>query len=533
MSNKVSKKGSGAKKNDGAALITEIISKMTSVYVLLLFSVFPLFATDKYYNVLRDKYYFFFYSTIAVLVIAVLVIAVGFMGGLLKGEAGERFIDKLTDITITDKFFMAFFACAFISTFTSEWIYESFWGNVGRLQGLFFFAICYICYYLITRFFTFKPFYLYVLLAVGTLTCLWGITDYLGLDILGWRADAQDYIGMLVFTSSYGNVNTATEVFAVFAGLAAVLSVGHEKPWIFYVSALICFMGMITGFSDNAFLAVCGIMGLLPFWCFNDRKGVIRYLILCAVLLLSMALTGWLTSVWTKTPVLPEWHWGVLLVLANKHAGLCLLAAVSVSGLAALLYLIWKKDTDAQAPFLKRAWYFIFAATVLFVIFAFIDANAGKHAGLWEPLSGFLIFNDRWGTNRGFAWRKAWEFFKDFSIIKKLFGTGPETYAIFMAKYCYYEMIDFMDAIFDSPHSEPIQYFFTTGVFGGICYYATIISGVARGFKRNLWSAAFAFAVIGYTFASIIDISVPIATPYLIFSLALSVSAQYGDNKEV
>ena len=534
MSNKVSKSGKKSSSVDSVALFSGIISKAVGVYLVVMFTVFPLFATDMYYDILNDKYYVFFYSTIALFAAFLIVTLIGVMGGALRGEGGKRFFRGFTRFSKTDIFFLAFFVCVILSTVTSEWVYESFWGNMGRLQGMFFFLICFVSYMIVTRFVEFKPYYLYLFLLAGTFLCFWGVTDYLGVDLFGWRADANDYVGMLIFTSSIGNVNTATAVFALYAGAAAVMSIKHKYPWFFIVSELVCLMALVTGMSDNAVLAVAGLYGILPFWCFSEKRGVVRYAILVSVLFLALGLTGTLTMHWTRTPVMPEWGWnsGVFLSIANHYAKYCYLAAGIFAVLSAGLFAAFRTKLGTPARGLWIAWAVIFAAVVLTVVFAFIDVNRGGHAELWGPAGTYLLFNDRWGTNRGYAWRSAFEFFRDFGFGKKLFGTGPETYAIFMAQYNYYDMIDFMDAVFDSPHSEPIQMIFTTGVAGAVCYYGAMITGIVRGIRKNEWTAAFAFAMIAYLFASLINISVPISTPLLIVALELCAAVSSQDDKK-
>ncbi len=534
MSNKVSKASKKSVSVDGVSLFSGIISKAVGVYLVVMLAVFPLFASDMYYNILDDRYYVFFYSTIALFAAFLIVTLIGVMGGALRGEGGKRFFRRFTRFSKTDIFFFAFFVCVVLSTVTSEWVYESFWGNMGRLQGMFFFLICFVSYFIVTRFVDFKPYYLYLFLLVGTFVCFWGVTDYLGIDLFGWRADANDYVGMLIFTSSIGNVNTATAVFALYAGAAAVLSIRHKVPWFFMVSELICLMALVTGMSDNAVLAVAGLYGILPFWCFDQKKGMVRYVILLSVLFLALGLTGSLTLHWTRTPVMPQWEWnsGVFLTIANHYTKYCYLAAAFFAALAAGLFAAFRTKLLTPAKGFQIAWAVLFTAVVLIVVFAFVDVNCSGHTEFWGPAGTYLLFNDRWGTNRGYAWRSAFEFFRDFGFGKKLFGTGPETYAIFMAQYNYYDMIEFMDAVFDSPHSEPIQMIFTTGVAGAVCYYGAMITGIVRGIRENEWTAAFAFAMIAYLFASLINISVPISTPLLMVALELCTAVSYQDDKK-
>lgn len=528
----MSKKASAKKKEERtgeqiAKGLTGGISKITSCYVILMFAVFPLFITDKYYNCLKDKYYFFFYATAAITAIVLFLYLAGIAMGAFKGVGVRKVFGRLT---LTDKFMMAFLVVCGLSTCLSEWKYESFWGNMGRLQGMFFFILITLGYFVVTRAYRFNKKHLYILLAAGIVVSLWGVIDYLGVDPLCWREDAGDYWGMLIFTSTIGNVNTFTAIVALYFGMSAFLSCKLEKPWFALASFSVSTMAMAAGQSDNAVLSVGITMAVLPFLLFENRKGVIRYLVLVVVFFASLWVIGLVTASWTATEVLPEVMWGVLLTISNKYTKYCLIIAAAFAGIALLLWLIRKNDISKKVKGLRAFWGIICTAVLAAVIYAFVDANSGRHAEFWKPYENILVFNDSWGTFRGYAWRNTFEFFKDFSIFKKLIGSGPETYAIFMAENCYYEMIERSGTVFDSPHSEPIQMLFTTGLFGFISYYGVFVTAVIRGLKKNTWSRACAVAVTAYLFASVINISVPLTTP--LFFLLMELSLIIGEKDE-
>ena len=128
------------------------VSKITKIYVLILFAAFPLFMTDKYYDIQNDKMYFFLYLTIACL--AALMITV--ICSLFKGDREEG-LKELTGYLRSSFKLPGIFAAVFliavvISTICSEWLYEAFWGNMGRFMGCFMW-IFYIAGFLIITLF--------------------------------------------------------------------------------------------------------------------------------------------------------------------------------------------------------------------------------------------------------------------------------------------------------------------------------------------------------------------------------------------
>lgn len=514
--------------------VQDITSRVTGIYVFLMFFVFPLFVTDKYYNVLKDKYYFFFYATLACAVICLTTWIISVIGKKKQkpAEEGKTFFQKAGEfftglwkkLTLTDKFFYGFILVVLISTAFSEWPYEAFWGNMGRLQGCFFFLIVSVSYFMVSRLYRFRRLHLYALLLSGLLLTLWGITDYLGLDIMGYRADAGNTTEILTFTSSIGNINTYTGIVALYAGAAAVLCIISDKWYLAFPSMFIFVMGLVTGVSDNAVLCMAAVYGLLPFSAFRSKKGVIRYLFLVATALFAMGVSAVLTNHWTLTVTTSAYPWliGVLMDISFKFTKVLLIAGALLCGAAAALHFVWKDTPDFKTNVLIKIWGFFFAAVFAAVVALFVVSNT---KGVPEPLKGYeniLVFDDRWGTNRGFAWKYLFYYFSRFPLHKKLFGSGPETYSIFMAKNHYYEMKNFMDAVFDSPHSEALQYLFTTGILGFLTYYGAVVSASVRGIRAGKTAYVFAFALIGATAASLINISVPITTPLVFMSMAIA-----------
>ena len=53
----------------------------------------------------------------------------------------------------------------------------------------------------------------------------------------------------------------------------------------YYISVAIAIAGGITGISDNFYIAMAVVFGFLPFYAFNSKKGIKRYVVLLATTL--------------------------------------------------------------------------------------------------------------------------------------------------------------------------------------------------------------------------------------------------------
>ena len=80
-----------------------------------------------------------------------------------------------------------FWIVAAISTVLSPFKFESFWGNEGRYGGLFLITLYTAAYFFIVKCFRVRSWYVDLCLAVGLAVCIFGLTDFFNLDLLGFE----------------------------------------------------------------------------------------------------------------------------------------------------------------------------------------------------------------------------------------------------------------------------------------------------------------------------------------------------------
>lgn len=550
------------------------VSKITKIYVLILFAAFPLFMTDKYYDIQNDKMYFFLYLTIACL--AALTVAVIY--GLFKGNREEG-LKELTgyvrsSFKLPDIFAAAFLITAVISTICSEWLYEAFWGNMGRFMGCFMWIFYIAGFFIITLFYRPERWHMDLFLAAGAVVSLWGILDYFYMSPFGWQQGSISY-ETLDFSSTIGNINLLTSVEAIYLAASSVMFMGNDgrgfkvivRDIFYYLTALAAFMGLIAGFSDNAVIAVAAAICFLPFYAFRSGKSIVKYIGLATGYLFTMVLIHRLSTGFYTAGDLRYQHKGMLLTLCCEHPDLVFklfLLSAAVLIISALLLCMFKKgqkaavsgfcgkageaEKETKDSFPDRAvkqncwkgakplriiWAALGVLAAAVIIYVFYDANTGGHPEAYGAFSEWLILDADWGTNRGFNWGLALGYIRDFPVFKLLFGSGPETYSIYTLSYDYHNMVHAFDEIYDSPHNEWLQMFFTTGVLGCIGYYGMYISSMVRGFKASAMKsgndpmgAAFSYGALIFILVSFVNISTPINVPMALICAAAA--AAYG-----
>ena len=125
------------------------------ILTLIVFVALPLAFHDLYFDILAIKYWLYC-GTVISMTIVILIIAVVFIRkdgiendyGTIKALR-HGFTRK--SLKVADWAMILFVVSAVISTFQSEYFYESFWGNEGRYSGLFLILLYAASYFIITK----------------------------------------------------------------------------------------------------------------------------------------------------------------------------------------------------------------------------------------------------------------------------------------------------------------------------------------------------------------------------------------------
>jgi O-antigen ligase len=173
-------------------------------------------------------------------------------------------------------------------------------------------------------------------------------------------------------------------------------------------------------------------------------------------------------------------------------------------------------------------------AAIVGIIILMIYANMGSNADRFGSFRKYLVFDNSWGTNRGYIWKASCRLWKDFSVEKKLIGYGPDTFGILTVKKLYSEMVTATGQMFDTAHNEYLQYLVTIGILGVISYVTFLITALIKMLKSHKVSpycAAAAGGVLCYAAQATVNLNLPIATPtmWLLLSVGVALSRKTDD----
>ena len=524
---------------------------IVGLWVMAMFTIFPLIYNDFYFDILQTKYYTVL--TLSIIMILALIVICGFAGGF------KNFFENLNkkgfvvwfkeEFSIWDICIMVFWLMSALSTaFAGRFIMESITGDKGRYSGLLLISIYVILYFTVSRMFSFGKVYFTVFLAVSIPVCLFGYTDYFNMDILGFKEKISPE-QWPIFTSTIGNINTYTAVLAFYIAIAGTLfittpfksdngrgeSIG--KIVFYYVIMLMNFIALTMGTSDNGYLTLAAFFGLVPFVAFRTMEGVRRFILtiltyllgIKIIQLINISYAGKVLGISGLYDFISDFKYLDLIIVA--------LAIVVI-----IMYVLEyrKKEKRRDNEVLLRSLRYIWLA-ILVIIFAAIvfmgmkinsDVTAAKEK--YGALADYFVFNDSWGTFRGYIWRAAVEEYMKFPLLHKIFGSGPDTFGLYIGLLRNEEMTSVTGQFFDATHNEYIQFLFTLGPIATIAYILALILPSVEALRTRLFYLrdntmlpylyACAIAVICYATQAVVNLNLPVVTPFLWIFLSIMVA---------
>ena len=508
---------------------------LADLYVLLMFTFFPIFLSSFYSAARRDKFWVFLILTC---IAGVSVGIISIVDAFSKNSAYNQKLNTYRDpfrISATDIAFAAFLLISLISTLTSGRIAHCMMGlsesNSGRNMGLITIALLFAGYMVISRFFFFKKYIFYGIFAGITVVSFLAILNYYYIDpleIFEAYKNSSNYETVLKdFTSTIGNKNYLSAFICValpFSIGVAITSNNLVTKIIAYASTGLQFMGLIVATSDGGFLGFLFMLIMLFILVCRNPKVLSKFFFALAVMSASAKILR-LFDV-----IMQEKSKGYTSFSALFLKGpLCYILFVVCASLAVIMYFISKKTQNKLFP--KPVMYIfiglfglgVVGVIALIVNYTFINTE--------ETLSGFkrfFRFDEYWGTHRGYFWIRTFDVFKDeMNFWQKLFGTGPDTYFYSFKSFFPELSKKFGESSTNSAHNVYLNNLVTHGILGLAAYLALVISSVVLTVKRAKFNplALVCFCVIvTYAAQDFVNIANAVNVPLYFIFIALSES---------
>ncbi len=550
-----------------------------TTWILAISVIFPLIVHHAYFDILQTKFYFFAFTTGGMILLMFAVIVMNKdMNRMLGGIREKGLIRWLKEeLDFVDRCILIFWIFAAISTIlTFPRMQYAFFGHKGRYTGLLLLSLYTLAYFFVSRYITFRKYVFLAFTLVGDLVCLFGIFDYFRMNLFGFEDQmAPEQIGL--FSSTIGNINTFTTYvgFVVaFAGAMFVISrlrdvqkdisatggksTGESKNSrgesrytlvFYYVSMVIGFFALTLGKSDNAYLTLLAFFGFLPFLAFRTNYGIRRYVLTLATYLSVVKLIDIINRTYTGPVSGIDGFFLIIINFLFLEATIVLLWGITV-----LLYALEfkkqrrikeeNKPDDASSPEKAPKVFFIgwtvFFCTVFLVVVGtliYVNTRTYEELEFLGDLRYYLYFQDTWGTFRGYIWRVTLEEYGKMSLLHKIFGSGPDTFGIYMIVRRGNEMLRTTGTHYDSAHNEYLHYLVTVGPIALLAYLGILGKTIKRGLSKlnhtevMPYMAAASFLVICYAIQALVNINLPISTPVMWMFLMMIAGITRSDRK--
>ncbi len=520
-----------AKSKHSSAAITNpgekytVIETLVNYYIVLMFTVFPLFFTNAYFNIRHDKYGLFLGLSL------VLIIAEGALIAYARltpasGAWSEKSCSAkqwYKQLSFPDRCMLALLLFCVISTLLSSHPYDSVFGTAGRNNGLLLMAVYAGIYFLITRLLHYKEYIFIALAVVSSVVFILAVLNCFYIDPLGMFANLTDEQTITDFTSTIGNKNLMSSFICIAVPVLVSLSVltrNNGLRVLYLLSSGLGFAALMTSDSDSGILGLGVFLIIYFIWFVRNISRLKKYFLSITVMLAF----GKLLRLFSYS--MNDYSKGMdqfqeVFVYSNIGYVLILVFAA----ITALLYLIdFKKPNiilPKAVPITLGIAALVGTAGIICTIIYFSVIDTTTALGSFERL---IRFNDSWGTHRGYMWIRSMWIFCDESFIKKLFGTGPDTFYYAFSPY-FSELMKYGDSSTNAAHNEYINYLITIGVTGLASYLALVGGVITRAVKtaeKNPLAIICVAAVICYSVQAIVNISQPITTPLFIIFIALA-----------
>lgn len=414
---------------------------LTACWTFLMLTLFPLYAPERYYDL--GAYKFSFFAGISTL----LLIPGAALGLIwLLGKKGRRRSFSILDLAVA-----AYLLATLLSFCFSEYSLEAWEGvggwNMGAKSQIF--MVC--AYFMISRFFPWKQgrqtenegrekrsgkwtaAVMGGALAGSGVAFLLGILHRFQIDPLGMY-EGIDGSYKILFLSTIGQATWYSSYVCTVFPIGLCIFCFSEKRRTRIWTGIYCilgFMTLVTQNSDSAFAAL-GLMflGLFVACCVSEARmeRFLEAVILCAA---SFKVVGFAQRGFAQQAM----ELGSLSTAFSQGAVSWVLLLVSAG---AYLLLLHSRERRQRKGVEWSVWAGLWqrgaVAAAMAVAAGGLCLIGLNTAGMLERWFGFtsqnsyLLFDDRWGSSRGFTWKISMEMFREMPIWRKLFGAGPDCF---------------------------------------------------------------------------------------------------------
>lgn len=482
----------------------------TSIYFAFLLLVFPLYFQNNYIDILESKTKIFVIGTLLYFIAVMICFWLdsikeyetnkGKNQKRKKKEQQSNFLIQEKKVTAQNIFFICFVAVVILSTLISGNI-ETAWHapNTKLFGGRILLYCCGIYYFASKGFASGKLLKMSLILGPG-IVCVLTILNRFHVDPLNMYRNliAEQHT---LYLSTIGNANILSNYLCIFVPLFMGLYMVTKDIYGKFLLAFLIVGGIMAGLSTNSdsfFLGTGASLIVYLWFAFTSEEKLQHYFeigVLSSIAMLILRiLEGTIGEevIWERVQefLVFEIPWIPLIIF-----------------LCVLWIIVERKKDIINYKKIRNVLFVILGISVLVFLMYLVYVNISGSTNA----NAYFIFNDKWGTNRGFAWSNTIELFRELPWYQKLFGIGQGQFHEFFAVPNELRKKPFVD-----PHSDYLFYLVSTGYLGFVVWLGLMITAVLyclrqKGEREVILAAVF----VAWLGQATVNTSLVFTAPYL------------------
>lgn len=520
-----------------------LMTGITSAFLLYMLVIYPLALHDHYFDITYTKYTVFKVGVILFAVIwamGLVIVLTGINAGGMKGRhAGGNVkvgtMDKLKAVICdgvygTDICMVLFFISGVMSFIMAEDKKNAFTGAQGRYCGLAFMILIFIMYIIVSaRVSNMEKMWSLismVFVLVSSVTFIIAILQNIGFDPFK-LLDGINRKQRNIYVSTFGNI----DIFGSFICIALPLFMGlyvteksNIKRIVYGIGVFAGFMAFIPANADVVFAGVgAAIIAVLFATVYMERVDRLFELVMLGSggylgMVLLRKLVGTNGAKITGFNRLSE-HPALLVIIFAVALFIRVIIQVYINENKDEIYI----NKNKSEVYINKQKDRTGIKLIIVLAVVLISGIAVIIYGIKNNLAMF-DFNDKWGSYRGYIWRRVTGLYGELPFVQKIFGHGNESIRSLMDDRFYDEMLQVTGTVYDNAHNEYLQYLVTQGLFGTLSYGGVVVTAVIAGvkkIKKSPYILGLLLAVVSYGVQAIFNVNQCITTPYMFIMTAM------------
>lgn len=477
-------KRADSKKKETGWILHKLLREITATYVFLMLVIYPLYYQNKYYNMGDAKWQFF--SVVTFIAGGILLaVFLCYLAELLRKQELQGYIQKI-QLSVLDKFVLAYMAAVLISVLLSPYKDQIIWGYDGWYMGLIAQTCFVLIYFFVSRYWRWDRSAIIIYLVSAFFVFFIAVLMRFMIDPLEMYKDLDEqYIINFLTTIGQATWYSSYMVILFPLGMFAFWHYDNKYARIFSgIFTAVGFMTMVTQNSDSAFIAFAVLFFALFWLSMESNKRFERFLEVVIMCLACFKFMGICQIAFPERAVQLD---SLPTFCSQSNLIWILLVIVLV------FYFCFRQMEKNEAMDVSKVKFIrvILLAAVLVAVaavVAYIYLNTtGKLPANMRSDNNYLLFDEYWGNNRGSSWMIAVKSFMEGSPVRKLFGCGPDGFSPFVYSFFGEELAAKwgQNTVLTCAHNEWMNALVNLGIVGAAAYIGIFVSAARRFLQKS------------------------------------------------